>query len=278
MALFKANVIIMLQYLLWQSYYDISPRVQYGKIHQQIWTQLHFPFHAVLILSAEGCQLLALTLDIALKIRYLGETIAFACEEPRPNPSYAIKLLNSTIADMEIDYSRGALGEKKAIDTMIDYLWNDPSILCPANDSAQYLLTSERSTDLLGNVTVSLFSSMGVTPSTEDLSQFGSKTLSMYVHLLAFVYVYYFVVSSLAMVHFAIFVFLTGRHPRRLYNGIAIGTRSVFAVLLMSLASFTSDFRLTYRFMTSPIIIYTFTLALFIGSPFDPCISHYKWC
>jgi hypothetical protein len=244
-------------------------------MHQQIWTQLHFPFHAVLILSAEGCQLLALTLDIALKIRYLGETIAFACEEPRPSPLYAIRLLNSTITDMEIDYTRGATEEKKAIDRIIDSLWSNPNFLCPGNDSAYYLLTNDRATDLLGNVTVSLFSSMGITPSTDDLSQFSSRTLlMMYIYLLGFVYVYYFIVTSLAMVHFAVFVFLTRRHPRRLYNGIAIGVRAVFAVLLMSLASFTRDFDLTYHFMTSPIIIYTFTLTLFIGL-FSPILYFY---
>ncbi|KKA23186.1 hypothetical protein T310_2779 [Rasamsonia emersonii CBS 393.64] len=253
-------------YLLWQSYYDISPRERYGKIRQQIWTQLHFPFHASLILSSEGSQILALTLDIALKLRYLGETIIFACEEPRPDRQYAIALLNDTIVDMEIDFSKGALQERLAINLILNSLWDNPQ-LCPDNsttNSTDYALTQVQARNLMGNVTVSLFASMGITPTKGDLSRFGSSTLlMMYVNLLGFVYMYYFVTVALSMGYFAAFVHLTKRHPRPLHNGIAIGVRVLLGLFLLALVSFSRNFDLTYFFMTSPIIIFTFALALF---------------
>lgn len=257
-----------LQYLLWQAYFDLSPRANFGKMRQQIWAQLHFPFHVVLILLLEGSQILALTLDVALKLKYLGETIVFACEEPRPDPVYAVKLLKSTIVDMEIDYGGRNLKEKEFIDTIIETLSIQP--LCPVEGSTYYSLTHDRANDLMGNVTVALFSSMGITPPTEDdISQLDSgKLLMMYVKLLGFVYVYFFVVAALAMILFSIFVFLTRRHLRMLYRGVAVGTRIVLAVFLASFIAFMDNFDLAYSFMTSPMILFTFTLTLLAGFDF----------
>lgn len=232
---------------------------------------MHFPFHASLILSSEGSQILALTLDIALKLRYLGETIVFACEEPRPDSQYAIALLNDTIVDMEIDFSKGALQERFAINFILNSLWNS-SQLCPDNsttNSTDYGLTQARARSLMGNVTVSLFASMGITPTKGDLSRFGSSTLlMMYVNLLGFVYMYYFASVSLSMGYFAAFVHITKRHPRPLHNAIAIGVRVLLGVFLLALVTFSRNFDLTYFFMTSPIIIFTFALALFKGEFF----------
>jgi hypothetical protein len=243
-------------YLLWQSYYDITPRVRFGKIRQQIWTQLHFPFHVMLILTSEGSQILALTLDVALKVRYLVETFAFACEKPRPKPLDAIRLINSTIADMEIDFSRGALEEKKTIESFLNALRSSPYIICPGNQNS---LTKPQVDHFVSNVTTSLFSSMGIT--TDESSH--ERKIVRYFQLLGFVYIYYFVVTSLAIAHFSLFVLLAHRHPRKLYRGIAFSTRLVLAILLMSLASFIRYFSLTFYFMTSPMIIFTFTLTLF---------------
>ena len=216
----------------------------------------------MLILTSEGSQILALTLDVALKVRYLVETFAFACEKPRPKPLDAIRLINSTIADMEIDFSRGALEEKKTIESFLNALRSSPYIICPGNQNS---LTKTQVDDLVSNVTVSLFSSMGIT--TDESSH--ERKIVRYFRLLGFVYIYYFVVTSLAIAHFSLFVLLAHRHPRKLYRGIAFITRLVLAILLMSLASFIRYFSLTFYFMTSPMIIFTFTLTLFAGKPFQ---------
>ncbi|KAL1963830.1 hypothetical protein VTN77DRAFT_7761 [Rasamsonia byssochlamydoides] len=170
---------------------------------------------------------------------------------------------------MEIDYSHGAQQEKLAINFILNSLWDTPN-LCPGNgttnSSTEFGLTAEASQNLMGNVTVSLFSSMGITPSKGALAQFGStQLLMMYINLLGFVYMYYFVGVALAMMHFAVFTFLTRRHPNQVHNGIAIGTRLVFGIFLLSLVSFTWNFDLTYFFMTSPMIIFTFSLTLVKG-------------
>lgn len=229
-----------------------------------------------IILSSEGCQILALTLDIVLKLKYLTNTICFSCEEPRPTTSVALKLLNSTITDMEIDFSK-AQGEKRAIHDIMGIL--ETMNLCASNDSmansTKYGLTDARSAQLLGNVTASLFSSMGITTPEEDLNNAdGKKFLKTYVSFLTFVYVYYFVVASLAMVHFATFALLTRRHHRPVYNAIAAGTRLLCAVFLVSLIAFVQNFDLTYYYMTSPVIIFTFALTLLIGRLSDPFDCH----
>lgn len=242
--------------------------MKYGRIRQQMWTQLHFPFHIVLILLLEGSQILALTLDIALKLKYLGETILFVCEEPRPGSARAIALLNSTIVDMEIDYSRGALKEKESIDSILNSLANQP--LCPSKSSNYYSLTEDRAKNLMRNVTAALFSSMGITPSKgDDTSQLDkNKFLMMYIQLLAFVYVYFFVVASLTMVFFSIFTFLTRRNLRKFYRYVAVGVRLALALLLAGLILFVLDFNLAYHFMISPAILFIFTLVMFTGSYF----------
>lgn len=255
---------------MWHSYYDISPRRRFSRLRQQIWAHLHFPFHVSIILSSEGSQILALTLDIVLKLRYLADTFLFACETPRPTKEYALRLLNSTITDMEIDFSR-AQEEKKAITRILNSLW-DYTYLCGDDDmqganNFTYGLTEERSKELMGNVTVSLFSSMGITPTTDGHNNVdGKKLVKTYISLLTFVYVYYFFAVALSMVHFAAFASLTQRHCRSTYNGIAIAFRLASAVLLMALVFLAYDFDSVYRFMTSPIIIFVYPLVLLAGS------------
>ncbi|RAL13567.1 uncharacterized protein BO97DRAFT_388012 [Aspergillus homomorphus CBS 101889] len=249
-------------YFLWQAYFDLSPRRTMGKLSQQIWAQLHFPFHVVLILLLEGSQILALTLDITLKLKYLTETILWTCEEPRPMTEDAIHLLRTTIADMEINYSRGAINEQISISQILDDLPHQP--LCPSDAPEDFPVTSDLLSNLVGNVTAALFSSMGIMPSKKaDIGSMTSdRLLRMYMELLSFVYVYYFVVAALAMFLFATFVLLTRRHARGICAAISAAVRVCFGILLAALISFSRHFPLVYSFMTSPAILYAFTLIL----------------
>ncbi|GLA25514.1 hypothetical protein AnigIFM63604_007150 [Aspergillus niger] len=252
-------------YFLWQAYFDLSPRRVLGKYSQQIWAQLHFPFHVVLILLLEGSQILALSLDITLKLRYLAETILWACEDPRPRPDYAIRILRTTIADMEIDYSRGAVNEQVTISRILDDLPNHP--LCPSRRTGQVPIARDMLSDLVGNVTAALFSTMRIMPSNHpDPGRLSSEQLLRgYMALLEFVYVYYFAVASLSMMFFGAFVLLARRHTLRRCIGISAAARVSLGILLGSLVSFSDHFPLVYSFMTSPAILYAFTLALFMG-------------
>ncbi|KAK2810176.1 hypothetical protein FQN50_003146 [Emmonsiellopsis sp. PD_5] len=214
----------------------------------------------MLVLLSEGSQILALTLDISVKLKYLSDTISFACESPRPDFNLAIGLLNSTIADMDIDYSH-AVEEHTHIQSILHALRDNPP-LCPDGDG-RGSLTLERSHDLMGNVTVSLFSSMGITPADNALES--GKVLMTYLQLLGFVYIYYFVVAALAMFILAAFVYLTQRHTGRLYVWSGVGIRVLLGAMLLGMTFIVFDFERTYKFMTSAVIIFTFTLALFVA-------------
>ncbi|CRG92143.1 Transcription elongation factor SPT6 [Talaromyces islandicus] len=263
-SLFHVMGVVTTVYLLWHSYYDISPRQRYGRIRQQIWTHLHFLFHMCIILSSEGCQILTLALDISVKLRYLLETMHFACEDPRPSKSFALNLLNRTIVDMEIDFSRSPR-ENNAISRVMTTLWNQDEI-CPTGnftEAPRYGIFEEQGRYLSGNVTVALFSSMGILPrEPESMSLDGMRYVKVYLGLLTFVYMYYFVTVGLGMACFAIFAALTRRHPKHLYNGTAVGFRLLCAVVLLSQVAFARDFNLTYKYMTHPIILYTFSLTM----------------
>ena len=253
------------QYLLWQVYFDIFPSRRLGKMSQRIWAQLHFPFHVALILLLEGSQILALTLDVTLKLKYLSQTFLFVCEEPRPVPAQAVDLIRSTITDMEIPFNRGATQEWTAISNLLEDLSIRP--LCPYNGSSDYPYTADLISDLVGNVTAALFSSMDITPTTKgDISLLDSEQLlHMYVKVLGFVYIYFFAVASLSMILFTAFLILSRRHDRQLDLSISIAARILLAIFLASLISFASHFSLARSFMTSPIILYAFTLTLLTG-------------
>lgn len=218
-----------------------------------------------LILLLEGSQILALSLDITLKLRYLAETILWACEEPRPRPDHAIRILRTTIADMEIDYSRGAINEQIAITRILDDLPNHP--LCPSYRTGQVPIIRDMLSDLVGNVTAALFSTMRIMPSNQtDPGHLSSdQLLQRYMALLEFVYVYYFAVASLTMFFFGGFVLLARRHTLHRCTSISTTTRLTLGVLLASLVSFSRYFPLVYSFMTSPAILYAFTLTLLLG-------------
>lgn len=232
---------------------------------QSWWTQLHFPFHVALILLLEGSQILALTLDVTLKLKYLRETLIFVCEEPRPSPEQGLGLIQSTISDMEIPFSRGAIQAWTSISSILEELSHQS--LCPEPNTTTSFYTEDLFNDLVGNVTAALFSSMGITPSKEvDISLLDSeRLLQMYMALLGFVYVYFFAVASISMGLLAVFTALSRRHERRLYLGLSMGMRILLGVLLASLISFASHFSLAYSFMTSPVILYAFTFTLLTG-------------
>lgn len=202
-----------------------------------------------------------------MKLAYLAETISFACEEPRPRPVQAISLLNSSIADMVIDYSKGAMHEQIAISGIVGELSNGPLCLADDNPSATHGLTNERVNDLMGNVTAALFSSMGITPSeNENISQLDSnQLLRMYMEVLGFVYVYHFATAALTMVLFASFALVARRYRSRMHTNFGVAVRLVLAVFLAGLCFFARSFALAFSFMTSPAILYAFTLILLGG-------------
>ncbi|KAL4802957.1 nineteen complex-related protein 2-domain-containing protein [Aspergillus unguis] len=249
-------------YFIWQEYFDLTPTRAMGTFAQQIWAQLHFPFHVALILLLEGSQILALTLDITLKLQYLAETILFACEEPLPEPQVAIRLLQQTIDDMEIEYSRGAIVEQMAIANILNNIPNHE--LCPVQGTIEFEQSRRLFHDLVGNVTSALFASMRIVPprkahvSTMDSAQL----LRMYVELLGFVYVYFFLVASLAMFLFAAFNLLARRHDKPLAMAIGVAVRIGSGIFLGCLTLFAKDFELAYSFMKSPTILYAFTFVL----------------
>ncbi|KAL4977747.1 nineteen complex-related protein 2-domain-containing protein [Aspergillus desertorum] len=262
-------------YFIWQEYFDLTPTRPMGTFAQQIWAQLHFPFHVALVLLLEGSQILALTLDITLKLQYLTETILFACEEPRPDPELAVKLLCDTIADMEIEYSRGAINEQMAIHGILNDLPNYE--ICPINGTIGFTLTRNMFNDLVGNVTSALFSSMRIVPPDRAhvSTMNSSQLLRMYVELLGFVYVYFFLVASLAMLLFAAFGLFAQRHEKPLAMAIGVAVRIISGVFLASLTIFAKHFELAYSFMKSPAILYAFTFVL-LGVLFvDRLLDHF---
>ncbi|KAL4888183.1 nineteen complex-related protein 2-domain-containing protein [Aspergillus ambiguus] len=257
------------------AYFDLFPGVSLGKHSQQIWAQLHFPFHAALILLLEGSQILALTLDMTLKLGYLTDTIVFACQDPRPTPEVAIDLLRRTISDMEINYSHGAIKQQMAIDQILYDLPYAP--LCLDEDSDDYPVTRNRFGDLLGNVTAALFTSMGLVPSEDTNIDYmsSSQLLKMYVGLLGFVYEYFFIVAAVVMFLFASFVLLGRRHNSRIALAIAISVRLALGTVSASFVLFIQDFGLAYSFMTSPVILYAFTFILLTVLLVDRLLDHY---
>ncbi|KAL6239321.1 hypothetical protein BDW75DRAFT_227221 [Aspergillus navahoensis] len=262
-------------YFIWQEYFDLTPTRTMGTFAQQIWAQLHFPFHVALVLLLEGSQILALTLDITLKLQYLAETILFACEEPRPDPKLAVKLLCDTIADMEIEYSRGAISEQMAIHDILNNLPNHE--ICPVNGTIGFTLTRNMFNELVGNVTSALFSSMRIVPpqSAHVSTMDSSQLLRMYVELLGFVYVYFFLVASLAMLLFAAFGLLAQRHDKPLAMAIGVAVRIISGVFLASLTIFAKHFELAYSFMKSPTILYAFTFVLLGVLLIDRLLDHF---
>lgn len=213
----------------------------------------------------EGSQILALTLDVTLKLKYLRETLIFVCEEPRPSAEQGLGLIRSTISDMEIPFSQGATQELASITSILEDLSHES--LCPESGTTSSVYTEDLFSDLVGNVTAALFSSMGITPAKEvDISLLDSQQLlRMYMAVLEFVYVYFFAVASVSMGLLAVFTGLSGRHGCRLYLSLSMAMRILLGVLLASLISFTSHFTLAYSFMTSPVILYAFTFTLLTG-------------
>lgn len=178
---------------------------------------------------------------------------------------------------MEINFNKGLMSEKDAIQHILQELEDSP-VLCdtPTTPGA---LDELRSHDLMANVTTSLFSSMGIRASlAHNSGSIGSNAiLIQYLELLFFVYFYYFIFAALTMVIFALLIFLTRQHESRLFRGISMGYRVLSGSFLLALNALTFDFRASYNFMTSPMILFTYTLVLFIGLVLDRFLDSLAW-
>ncbi|KAI5296430.1 hypothetical protein KEM52_002698 [Ascosphaera acerosa] len=249
-------------YLLWQSYFDLSPRQKIGELRQCVWVALHFPLHVSLILLAEGSEILALALDIFAKIRNLGKLLSSVCKPGRDDAVTFVALLRAAINRMDIDYRHSKSNEQQAIDGILQQLQSSPF---SCNDESGFAaFTLARSHDLMGNVTTSLFASMGIeAPPTRNIAN--HRLLMEYLDLLEFVYLYYFVVAALTMFIFAMLVPLTRQQIIKSFEYLSTGYRLVMAALLGSLTALTVDYSATYRYMTSPIILFTFAGVLLVG-------------
>lgn len=102
-------------------------RKNLGRSKKQMWTFLHFLSHALLILLPEGSLILALMLDVSFR-DLKDDAMLAACEGRRAGLIATINLLNSTIADMEINYSSGVLQEKFSIGNMLWSLRNNLAV------------------------------------------------------------------------------------------------------------------------------------------------------
>lgn len=183
--------------------------------------------------------------------------------------SWAHTKYNRTITDREIPFSRGATQEWTAISSLLECLAEQA--LCPEPSAEvgpvglQY--TEDLFNDLMGNVIAALFSSMDISPSKKvDISLLDNQQLlRMYMNVLAFIYIYLFVVASLLMGLFTVFLILSRRHERWLDQILSMTPRVALGIFLASLVSFASHFPLAHAFMTSPIILYAFSLTFLTG-------------
>ena len=255
------------QYLLWQSYQDIAPRRMLRRIGQLSWALLHFPFHVFLVLLSEGSQVLSLILDAALKLRDLGKVILWICEHPRPQPAFAVDVLNDTIVDMNIDFHRHRiLPHLSAIDSILETL-RGALPLCPADDNPG-LLDHNRAHDLLKNVTVSLFANIGITSPVEDYASISSRELLVaYLKKAEFVFAHYLILASLCMFMFAVFVLIVPGKTSRMRTSAMVGNRVVLGLSLLSLVGLFRGSNAIHTFMTTPWVLSIFTAALLLGKP-----------
>lgn len=255
---------------------------KFGRFRQLCWVSFHYPFHVLLVLLSEGWEILALTLDIAVKVQNLSDTISYVCEPVRSHYKDAVALINSTIVDMKISFSRDAVEEESNINSM---LWNLTQgwPLCDSSTRADSL-SLDMAHYLMGNVTAALFHSMGIalpngywhgrgiSPSSQE-----PQSLMPYVKLLSFVYVYYFVAAAGIMFFLVLFACLArlreselGSSPAttaagRLNTRVLIGIRILLGVVLVTLVALLANWKSIYHFMANPMILFTFTLTLLIG-------------
>ena len=242
-----------------------------SKLRQQLWTQLHFPFHVALILLLEGSQIIALALDSTLKLSHLKDTISMVCSsELLPTSTEALGLLRDRVADLSIDFDPGTEGEKDAISSILDELGQGP--LCPNHGTDYYTLDQSRADNLMGNVTAALFNSRGIVPEhkKESMTEMTyQEVLREHLKMLEFVYVYYMLIGAAIMFFFAAFTMITRRHRvKRLHEAIGIAARLLLGILMASLVSFTQHGdhgSLARSFMQSPSILYLLTFMLLPG-------------
>lgn len=232
---------------------------------QLSWALLHFPFHVFLVLLSEGSQILSLILDVALKLGHLGKKILWMCEHPRPQPDFAVDVLNDTVVGMSFDFHQHrVLPQLSAIKSILDTL-RGALPLCPTDDDPG-LLDHNRSHDLLKHVTVALFTNIGISSPVEDYASMSSHELLVeYLKKAEFVFSHYLVLAALCMFMLAVFVIIVPGKTSKVRTGTMIGSRVVLGFVLLSLVGLFRGSNAIHTFMTTPWVLFIFTTALLLG-------------
>lgn len=241
-------------------YFDYNPKnVQYGRIRQQIWTLLHFPFHLSIVLSVEGLRQLATMYNYYLKI---FDTFSKSVEgyDGIIHTSKMVDFVNQTLTALYDDgTAKTVRKEWTTTTTQIKQLREISS-----SGDADHRFSDLFDT-LLSKIVVGLGESYGFKVPEKKYSNLSDQQAA-FGHLFDFVYQYFFIALGCIFILYGIFAIIVRRHMD-VFDWMSVILRFALAATFFGMVGLPYSEALYYPYMGSPWPIPSVCLMIFFGKP-----------
>jgi hypothetical protein len=258
---------------MWTLYFDNLPKHRFGTIKQQFWMALHFPLHLSVLGVAEGAQHMALARYLYRCAEDFAENTWRACVGAHLDGEALAHNLTWSIQHFKLNESARGNDALQLVMGQIQMLGNLSDVCSPAN-------TSNLTTVTYGSYGVPIpfvdFLKLGVSAMFQafdlDIPQEGQTNNGFYVaaHSWIVVYTYFWSAIILLIICLTVSSLLasTNKQGPVQWNSLrwlSVGTRSVMIVFsLIMLVAGRSSYEWMYKYLSSPWVLPTVVLQLFI--------------
>lgn len=246
-------------------YFDQLDARRFGSIRQQFWALAHFPFHVALVLLLEGTSRFVTWRNA---MESLNQVIADldVVFEISSNPAEVSGLLKSAVASVaNNDPGLNDIIAAESFKSNISFAFDTLAASVDMN-SEQAFNASEEIVGLLLRSTLKFFNIKASKKATQmsfspDARMDPFQHIESVLHVYDLVFVYFFVAAGCTLLMMSILIALA-KKKKCLGDYVAIVLRAVVGLGLAGLAGIKGNATIQERFLMSPWILPTVSLAL----------------
>lgn len=212
------SIVVML-FLLWQTYFDNHPHADYGTIKQQWWALAHFLLHLGYVGIVEGSNQMVTFYYSAYTIFRIDAQIEDICIAKSYNNEDFVETMNATLQGLKVESYSPRIYDKIQDEFM--------SLLDVPADELQMCsdVTSTTEHDIFFMMRDVTFAKFGIEPAKDDA----------FLHTFRTAFRYYWVSLALALFMLLVFLYIVRRQKHDVFEWARMTWRLITAMLCLGI-------------------------------------------
>ncbi|KAF1977924.1 hypothetical protein BU23DRAFT_499937 [Bimuria novae-zelandiae CBS 107.79] len=266
---FLVMCIIVVLVLIWALYFDNFPHGHYGRIRQQVWSVLHFPFQLAIVGVVEGSQQVALARYVIKNWAKIDTSIDEYClQQNLDGAKLRDKLLD--LLDYWYFTSKTETYKFQAITEASIWKIGNTTDIC-AKENVKEFVDKDSIPPLFYDMAIDMFDGvyvgLGMKLPADKLEKQTASEVALKSWKL--VYLYYWSSFCMLMLCSIVFLVLIRRHRHDLFDFVSIGSRVAALIIGGVLCALVGNEVGLYQFLGSPAVLPTCLVLIFLVLCFD---------